>query len=241
MAQQRNSISIKIQALVDGLESIRKLSAEIEAMGGNTSEASAEIAGLEKELQALERQQGAVDRLNKLNAELTTTESALQQAREEATRLGKEMAQAEKPTKRLTNQFERARKRVIDLKSAYQQQAQGLKAASNSAKAAGLDTKRLVAEQVRLSAKSKQASAAVEKLAGSLKKTKTELKDAGNNAESASKKVGKLSAVMRGFAATLAARFVVKTNADLEGMAKGFELVTGSAEKAAQEMANASV
>ncbi|MCG7932740.1 MAG: tape measure protein [Candidatus Thiodiazotropha lotti] len=239
----KNQISLKVKAIVEGLAEIDKLTSEIEELGGQAGDTGNEAQHLNNQFKQLEKQQQAIAQLNKLNGTISKTSADLKKARTDATALGKAMATAEKPTKALANEFERARTRVQRLKEMQAAQLTTLKAYSNRAKAAGVDTKRLTAEQVRLADATAKIKSKITGVSAELTKTRNSYRAAAKEAKSygaAVNTAGKFSGMLGRLLPVAALAGVVKWFKDAatgaDSLKKGFEVVSGSAESAGKEM-----
>ncbi|MEW8253773.1 MAG: tape measure protein [Candidatus Thiodiazotropha taylori] len=239
----RNQISLRIKTIVEGLKDIDKLISEIDQLGGQAGETGKEAQSLNAEFKKLQKQQNAINQFEQLNSKISKTAKDLEIARSKATALGRAMATAEKPTKALANEFERARTRVQRLKEIQAAQTATLGKYTNKMKAAGVDTKRLTAEQVRLAGAMSKIKSKVSGVAADLNKTRNSYRAAAKEAKSygnAVSSAGKLSETFGRLLPVAALAGVVKWFKDAavgtQTLQKGFEIVSGSADEAAQEM-----
>ncbi|MCG8073670.1 MAG: tape measure protein, partial [Candidatus Thiodiazotropha taylori] len=239
----KNQISLKIKTIVEGLKEIDKLASEIDELGGRAGDTGKEAQTLNAEFQKLQKQQNTITQLEQLNSKISKTARDLETARTKATEFGRAMATAEKPTKALANEFERARSRVRQLKEMQAAQLSTLKSYSNRAKAAGVDTKRLTAEQVRLAGSLSKIKSKITGVSSELAKTRNSYRAAAKEAKSygtAVDKAGKFSGMLGRLLPVAALASAVKWFKDAavgaESLKKGFEVVSGSAESAGKEM-----
>lgn len=239
----RNSISLRIKTIVEGLKEIDKLVSEIDELGGQAGETGQEAKALNAEFQRLQKQQNAISQFEKLNTSIAKTGKDLETARSKATALGRAMATAEKPTKALANQFERARARVRRLKEIQAAQTATLSKYSNKMKAAGVDTKRLTAEQVRLANAMSRIRGKISGVSAELNKTRNHYRQAAKEAKGYGDSVGKAGKLSAAFGRLLpvaalatAVKWFKDAAVGAQTLQKGFEVVSGSTEAAANEM-----
>ena len=79
MANQ-SDIQLRIQAAVDGLQDIGKLMSELDNLGQDSSEASAEVERLSEEMSAIGQQQKLVTQINKVAAVVDDAGTAMREA-----------------------------------------------------------------------------------------------------------------------------------------------------------------
>ena len=206
MAQQKNSIKINITAATKGTREIDNLINQLSGMGYEVSAASDDLDGLNKELQTLARKSEAVSALEATKNVVDALGDELEQARKRASGLGRELANSAKPTKALQNNFDRAAAKVRQLKERLDEERVALKSSSNQARAAGIDTKRLVAEKVRLAAVSATTTEKVRVMTRGLRRMKKEMDggrksaaDFRNGMSSISSQLARLQKLAGGF------------------------------------------
>ncbi len=179
---EKNQISLRIKAIVDGLKDIDKLVNEIEALGGEAGDTGAEAKKLNQEFERLKKQQDAIDQFSKLNAQIQKTKTDLSDAAVKSKELEVALASAERPTKALSNAAASASDRVRRLKEIQSAQLTTLDAYRNKMKAAGVDTNRLTAEQVRLAGATASVKGRIASIASDLEKTRQGYRSAGDAA-----------------------------------------------------------
>ena len=101
------------------------------------------MEGLGSELARLDRRGSAVRRLRALQSGLGRSGQAMDAARRRAAMLGRELAAAEKPTRKLQESFEAARRRSDRLKRSHYEQRDAARGMREELRAAGVDTRRL--------------------------------------------------------------------------------------------------
>lgn len=144
-------IRYDVEAQVTGTDDVRRLAQGLETLDDSISPVLAQRAReLQEELQRLGQQQGLIDRFREQRAAVEQAERAMQAARDEATRLGREIAQTEEPTKRQVAAFNAARTAAKAAAEDYQQSRLTLQQLRGTLGEAGLSTDELAASQVRL-------------------------------------------------------------------------------------------
>lgn len=149
MANDYN-VSIRLQAVVDGLRDITRLIAEIQDLGGSAGEAGARSERLARELQSLRQSDQLIQDFRALRTTLGSTSAELANAQARAQALGREISQTERPTQRLREEFARARAAVRDLAQAEQDQRRALQDQRAALANAGIDTRNLAGAQIEL-------------------------------------------------------------------------------------------
>lgn len=152
MATRKDSISLRIKTVVEGLQDIDKLVSQIDTLGGESTETSDEVKALNREFSQLQKQQRVIDEFNRLDASISKTERDLAKARDRASEVAQKFKAAANPTQALSREYERAADTQGRLEQQQKAQLRTLDGLSNRMKAAGVDTGRLTAEQVRLNA-----------------------------------------------------------------------------------------
>lgn len=115
------------------------------------------------EMERLGRTTGDIAHFKKLKTATGQTSKELVDARNQATRLGRELSQVEKPTRKMQQQFDRARRSVQQLEQQYQSQQVKLQGLRRGLSQAGVSTRNLTSEQRRLKTEADKASAALDR------------------------------------------------------------------------------
>ncbi|MED5467703.1 MAG: hypothetical protein VX671_09065, partial [Pseudomonadota bacterium] len=97
MAAQKQEVELLIKAGTEGVKSIGQLLKELEALGEDTGEASAQLQGLASSLAELKSQQALVKQFADLKSQTRQLAQEQAEAKERATALGKALADTEKP------------------------------------------------------------------------------------------------------------------------------------------------
>ena len=118
MATTREEAEIVIRHVQEGLDEIRKSETRIQALGGEADETSREVDELDRSLSELKSQNKLIDDFTKLKRQTQGAGDELDRAQTKAQALGRELAQAEVPTARLTERFNKARAAVQQRSSA---------------------------------------------------------------------------------------------------------------------------
>lgn len=183
MANDLN-LALKIKAAVDGLGEVNKLSKEISDLGGDATALVDEASKLGKELNNLTNQQELVDRFKKTKEQVTATDKALADARQRTAELGREFNSTENPTKKLTNEFERAKKEVRLLAEQSQKQRLALQDSRKEMDAAGISSTNLANTQLEVKKRLAETTSAIEKLKVGATATKGVATDLAENIKS---------------------------------------------------------
>lgn len=144
-------IRYDVEAQVRGADDVRQLAQGLESLDDSISPVLAQRAReLQGELERLGQQQGLIDRFREQRQAVEQTETAMQAARTEATRLGREISQTEEPTKRQVLAFNSARTAAKGAADDYQAARLKLQQLRGTLSDAGLSTDELASAQVRL-------------------------------------------------------------------------------------------
>ena len=173
-------LGLRIDASVSRVDEIRKLADDIEALGGDGQQAAADLDKLNQELKLAANQSAAIKSYRDASSALDRTATALERARETASKLGRKMAATTTPTREMSRAFTRARDRVVALKVAQLDHQQVLATASRRLRDAGVRADRLVASERKLAAETQTANARLDALNKSLQRTRARLTRAGD-------------------------------------------------------------
>lgn len=206
----QSDIQLRITTAIDGLVEISKMITEVDKLGGQTSESSAEVDKLVTELDKLRQQDQLISQFQQLKKGTAELSGTLDDARTRATALGKGLADSKSAvastnseykasmsvTQQLSNEWVQAKAKV-DLLSAgiknttspSREQRDELKKAKDEAKALG--------EQYRASAKETTT------LASALRSTESAVTKQTKEFNSARKEVNQLDAQYQKQNATL--------------------------------------
>lgn len=137
-------------------------SAAFRSFSEASREMQEEIRGQQAELRDLNRVARQMDGYQGLQADLEATSSALEEAREKQARLAREMREAETPSRRLQNQYDRATAAVAGLTAEHRAQSNELGQLEGSLENAGVDLSRFADEQRRIEEATRQANSVLE-------------------------------------------------------------------------------
>jgi tape measure domain-containing protein len=144
-------IKYDIQAQVTGSDAVRSLAEGLDGLDDALSPLVAQRAReLQGELAKLAQQQGLIDRWRDQKQAVDAAGAAMEAARAEATRLGREMAQIEAPTARQVKAFNAARTAAREADAAFTGQRLRLQELRAAMSGAGISTDYLVGAQLRL-------------------------------------------------------------------------------------------
>ena len=161
---------LEIQAGVQGLDEIKKLSAEIEAAGTDTGRLAEQSRELETAFARVSAQNGLIAQYRQLKDELGYTKTALKAARDGLAELDMQMQSgATREQKAAYRDLQRTVRRL----EAEQSNLQGrLKLAAADMRDAGISAKDLAAAERRIAEETGQAAAKLEKLTVEAQKMK---------------------------------------------------------------------
>lgn len=135
MANQ-SDIQLRIQAAVDGLQDIGKLMSELDNLGQDSSEASAEVERLSEEMSAIGQQQKLVTQINKVAAVVDDAGTAMREAVDKADGLQAAYENSANGADSLRLATQRAAQEADDAKAAHVAQTQTLTQLQTSYKGA---------------------------------------------------------------------------------------------------------
>ena len=195
-------VNLLISAAVEGLSNVKGLIAELDELqeSGQTdipdnteglrtgvSRTSEAMEGLASRLNELKRQDALVNQFSELKKESRDLARQQELARDSASKLGREYAQLENPTRAQTREFERARKAVNNADQAYIDNQQSLNGLRGELEGAGISTKDLAGEQVRIRKELDGVNTEASELATEL----TEMRDSATGAAKGTKEAAK--------------------------------------------------
>ena len=161
---------IEIKAGVEGVENIKKLSAEIEAAGTDTGRLAEQSRELETAFARVSAQNGLIAQYRQLKDELGYTKTALKAARDGLAELDMQMQSG---ATREQKAAYRDLQRTVGRLEAEQSNLQGrLKLAAADMRDAGISAKDLAAAERRIAEETGQAAAKLEKLTAEAQKMK---------------------------------------------------------------------
>lgn len=132
------------------ISAVDRLTRPLRQMGDGVSGMGRAVTEAQKRLDALGERQRAVDRFVELKDAAGAGARALDAARAETARLGREMSQAAEPSDQLRTAFDKARREARRLQEAHAGQQRALQGARATLREAGISTGRLAEAQVQL-------------------------------------------------------------------------------------------
>ena len=129
------------------LQAIDRATAPLQRISGSSTATAAALRQTRERLKALNTQQKEVAGFRELRAGLEATGAKLENAREKASRLARELRQAGPPTQALTAQLSAARQVARDLADQHRRQSAELGRVRDRLKAAGISTHDLAAHE----------------------------------------------------------------------------------------------
>lgn len=170
MAKQIEA-GLKIKAGVEGVENLRRLADEIEAMGGDTARLREQSNALAAAWQEVAAKQALVERFRDLKTQSRDLAAELEAMRQKTAGLAQQM-QAD-PSAALRRQFEAARQKTAQLKGQQAELQQSLQQVRTELAAAELPARTLGGAQKQLGDSAKAAETKLHELAGEAQRLKT--------------------------------------------------------------------
>lgn len=143
-------LSIRLKAVVEGLQDISRMAEEIEQVGATSDETADQAATLNQQFDALRSTTTAAASFDELERALEETGEELALTRARADGLGREMAQLAQPTDEARQAFDRAQQEVVALERAQAGLGDAAREAGRELDALGGDSRDLAATQERL-------------------------------------------------------------------------------------------
>lgn len=137
-------------------------SAAFRSFSEASREMQEEIRGQQAELRDLNRVARQMDGYQGLQGDLEATSLALEEAREKQARLAREMREAETPSRRLQNEYDKATASVAGLTAEHRAQSNELGRLESSLENAGVDLSRFADEQRRIEEATRQTNSVLE-------------------------------------------------------------------------------
>lgn len=132
--------------------------------------ANSALGSLQNQIKSLNSQQGDLGNLQNLQKSVGTLSREFNKAQQNAQMLGKALSQTENPTKKQTQEFNKARTAAASLKSRLSEQRGELSKLRTSMGAAGKSTRDLVNDQKALAAQAEKARSAQAQLQSTMAK-----------------------------------------------------------------------
>ncbi|MBA1446524.1 MAG: phage tail tape measure protein [Chromatiales bacterium] len=145
------------------INAVDKFSAPAKKIAALSEKMAQRLHDNQKALNALGKQSKALEGFKALETRLGKTAAKMDKARHETARLGRELANTAKPTKKLQREFEVAKRKSASLKQAHRQQRDELKTLRSELRGAGIDTRKLGDAQQKIAGK---IDAATKKMQG---------------------------------------------------------------------------
>jgi len=151
------NLSILLQAIDRFSEPAKKVTAVSDKL-------AAHLKAGQKALNKLGEQSKLIERLKGIEQRLGKTASELDQARRRTAELGRELAATDKPTKKLQQVFEQAKRKSSQLKEAHRAQREELQRLRSELREAGIDTRSLADAEKTLAGRAEQAAEKMKRL-----------------------------------------------------------------------------
>lgn len=125
------------------MDMVDKITAPIQKVTTQTTKAGEKIKATQDSLKQLGQQSSDIEHFRKLKTATAQTSKELDEAQAKANRLGQQMQNTAKPTRKMTAEFNKAQAAVSKLKDQQQSEAEQLQKLRNKLSAAGISTTRL--------------------------------------------------------------------------------------------------
>lgn len=144
------------------LEAMDKASGPIRAIREESRQAGAAIRSTRSDIVRLEKAQADLKGFRDLKRGLADTERRMEAARTRAASLARELEQADKPTKKLTSDFSRAKREAADLGREFDRQRLALQGTRDRLRDVGISTRELGAGEKKLASDIRDANRRLE-------------------------------------------------------------------------------
>ena len=134
----------KLSILIGAVDGYSKTAKKV---GASSEKMASCITSSQKAMHKLGQQGKAIERMRALETCLAKTSTEFVKAKQRTADLGKELAATDKPTKKLTQQFEAAKKASQTLRDRHQKQKEELRNMRTELRGAGVDTRHLADAQ----------------------------------------------------------------------------------------------
>lgn len=139
--------NLRIRMIFEALDRVTKPLRDIAGAGGK---AGKELADTRQRLQQLQTTARDVSGFRRLKGELTGTRGELDQARQRASELGRQLSATANPTRALAREFDRAKREIVQLEAREREQVRTLGELRQRLDGAGVSTKALATHERRL-------------------------------------------------------------------------------------------
>lgn len=151
------------------LSATDKLTAPFRSASSQSIKLAESIKQAKGQLKALENQQKLIDSFKQTKMAIISGKQAIEQAKNKATELARQLNATASPTKKMQKAFEQAKKAVRELENEQAKYQQKLKSVRETLAQSGINTRRLSQAQQELSHKMKEANTNIQKQENRLK------------------------------------------------------------------------
>lgn len=162
-------VGVKIQVGTTGTENIDRLQATLKAAGVSTEDLDGKAAELGSQLRKLTQQQELIEAFKRQKASVEQASAALQEAKDKAGAMARELKATEEPTKKQEAAFDKARKAARDAADAFEAQRLKLQQLRTSMADAGVGTDTLAKSQLRIKQESAEVRDGLQRLEAAYK------------------------------------------------------------------------
>lgn len=174
MATGRNDQILRFLVQAEGADALRPFLESVKELEGASEDTKQAADALLSELESAAGLQKTLGEFDKLSASLGRTTAAYDAAKAKVDALAKQIAATEQPSRRQTEEFDRAQQALTRYGNALAIQEAKLGQLSTELKTAGLATNNFAAAQAQIQAKAQQAAQGLTSLATAARATKTE-------------------------------------------------------------------
>ncbi|MDW5418908.1 phage tail tape measure protein [Iodobacter sp. CM08] len=145
------------------LKAIDKFTAPFKGVLNQSKAVSKQVGELKNKMKDLDKTQGNIDSFKKLSRDTAQSSLQMKAAQERATALGKSLAEAANPTKKMSTEFNRAKKEAAELAAKHTQLVSRQQSLRTSLNAAGVSTRNLSQHQRELRQNATSTTAALQR------------------------------------------------------------------------------
>ena len=221
---------------------VDKLTAPVKKIIGVTGRLSESARRTQAELGRLGSRRRGIERLQGLGKQLGQTASEMDRARNRTAELGRQLAAAANPTKKLQREFEAARRASDALSKRHREQRDGLRRLREELRRAGTPTRGLADAQRRLVEQTERATRKLQDQQRRIERWQGVVERSGKAGRAAGElrnklvRTGLVAGGLAGLGVELFRRTFVNTAAEFETFQTILTTTEGSSEKAAASM-----
>jgi len=154
--------SLDLSILIGAVD---KFTAPVKKIIGISDKMTKAMLDGQKSINTLSQQKNMIQRFQRMNSALGRTATEMKAAQKNTAELGRVIAATDKPSKKLTTSFERARSKSAQLKDAHKRQKEELRILRNELREAGIDTRKMSDAETMLANKLEMTTKKMERMA----------------------------------------------------------------------------